>query len=455
MSARAAPFHPRRVAVARSGMIATAHWRASEVGARMFAEGGNAIDAAVAAAFALGVCEPAASGLGGQTLMMIRSAAQRRTLALDGSSRAPHRPPPAELPEDERLRGHRATTVPSTPAALGYALESFGRLPLARVLEGAIALADGGVAVTELQHRLTVRERSHLRAGTAGRLFLGPGGKALAVGAILRQPVLARTLRRIAEHGWRDFYQGGIARDIAADMARNGGLIQADDLAQIPMPIERRPVATNFAGLRVFAFPPLAGGRTLIAILDILGQSSARRRDPDTPDGAALLAGAIRRANLDRRDRPFDPSFHPQVEERRLLSEDHAKRVARELRAQLASKGETTHLSAMDAEGNVVALTQSIERVYGSFAASPELGFLYNNYMNAFELDDSAHRYYLRSNGAVRRRSRRDRAGRRRGRRRDLRSRRVRATMAIERKRAAVLAALTEFCVAMTWMEDE
>jgi gamma-glutamyltranspeptidase len=123
---------PPRVAASRHGMIATAQYRATEAGEKVLAAGGNAMDAAVAAAFALGVCEPAASGLGGQTMIVLYEAASRRRVALDGSSRAPHRATPGELSKAERRRGHRATTVPSTPAVLAYALQRYGTMELSQ-----------------------------------------------------------------------------------------------------------------------------------------------------------------------------------------------------------------------------------------------------------------------------------------------------------------------------------
>jgi gamma-glutamyltranspeptidase/glutathione hydrolase len=229
-------------------------------------------------------------------------------------------------------------------------------------------------------------------------LFLQEGKEPLPVGATFRQPVLARTLRRLAEHGWQDFYSGEIAQQIAADMAAHDGLIQLDDLAQVPVPIERRPVGGRFGTMRVFTFPPPGAGRTLLYILKLLEQFPVKRRGPDTREGALLLAEIIRRAMLDRQDRPFDPSYFPQTQDKRLLTDDYARMVARQLGPRLRTSGETTHLSTMDAEGCAVALTQSIERVYGSFAASPELGFLFNNYMSAFEHEDISHPYYLRPN---------------------------------------------------------
>jgi gamma-glutamyltranspeptidase/glutathione hydrolase len=392
--------HAQRVAVSRRGMVATAHSQASEAGAEILADGGNAVDAAVAAAFALGVCEPAASGLGGQTTMLVHLAEHRRTLALDGSSRAPNRSDAPALSKGDRLRGYRATTVPSTPATLAWALRTYGELPLARVLEPAIRLARKGYRVSALQQALTRRELKKLISGSAAPFFLR-GGEALYVaGARHRQPVLAETLARLAQNGVEDFYTGEIALEVDADMAANGGLIRRDDLAQIPWPIERRPLATRYEGLRVFTFPPPGAGRTLIEMLNVYQQLPPKLRNLETPQGAVALAETIRRAFRDRRDRPFDPHFYAQVSEKRMLSTDHARRVARRVLRRAAGSGETTHLSAMDAKGNVVSLTQSIERVYGAAVATPTLGFLYNNYMSAFEVEDISHPYYLRPNAA-------------------------------------------------------
>lgn len=418
---------PQRVSGSSNGMVSTAHYEATRAGVRILSEGGNAVDAAVASAFALGVCEPAASGLGGQTMMMIHVAEPRQTIALDGSSRAPNRATPELFQEKAgRLRGHTATTVPSTPATLAYALEKFGTMPLAQVLAPSIELAESGYRISRLQNSLTQRELKHLQAGTAAPLFLKNGKRPLAVRAEFRQPALANTFRRLAESGIEDFYQGKTADLIHEDMAANGGLLQRDDLAQIPWPVERRPLSCRFNNLRVLTFPPAGAGRTLIEMLHVLEHIPEKYHDPETPRGAIVLSEVIRQAFLDRRDRPFDPTYYQQVEDRRMMSRKYAEKVAAGIMKRVRKKrpaadssgeagrstqatgiqsspesemhGETTHLSVMDRNRNSVALTQSIERVYGSFAASPELGFLYNNYMSAFDYDDISHPYYLRPN---------------------------------------------------------
>lgn len=358
------------------------------------------MDAAVACAFALTVCEPAASGLGGQTMMLVYHAESHRKVALDGSSRAPYAAAPGSLGRGEVRRGYRASTVPSTPAVLAYALENYGSRKLGDILAPVIELAENGYQVSPLQRALTRRERRHLKKTSAARFFLVEGRKSPRVGYELRQPALAETLRRIAGAGIEDFYTGAIARSIVNDMAMNGGLIRTEDLAQIPWPIERRPITGRLGDARVFTMPPPGAGRTLIEMLNIVSHMKPREYDPDTPGGATILAGIIRQAFADRMDRPFDPSFYAQVDERRMLDPEYAKHVAREVRKGTPLQGETSHLSVMDRDGNVVALTQSIESVYGSCVAHAELGFLYNNYMSAFEHNDISHPYYMRP-GAV------------------------------------------------------
>lgn len=413
-------WEPQRVAASPDGVISTAHHLATQAGAQMLNEGGNAFDAAVAAALALCVCEPQACGLGGQTMAIFHRPTRRRTVALDGSSRAPSRAMnEAFTSKAEKLRGHRATTVPSTPAVMDYLARTYGTLPLSRLLEPAVQLASEGFPISALQRRLIAREHQHLLERPSGKVFLR-GGHVPDEGWLLVQPALAETLRRVAKLGVDDFYLGEIASEIERDMIDGGGLIRRDDLGHVPRPIERRPISCRFEDLRVLTFPPAGAGRTLVQMLHILSNFPQKSRDPDSLRGAVLLAETIRRAELDRRDRPFDPNFYPQVDDRKVVSEEYGKLVAKQIRARIRPaktadalgptdgrgatagdpmRGETTHLSVIDKWGNMVGVTQSIERVFGSFAMSPHLGFIYNNYMSAFEYRDFTHPYYLRPNG--------------------------------------------------------
>lgn len=392
---------PQRVAVSKQGMVATAHFRATEAGVRMLEAGGNAFDAAVAAAFALAVCEPQASGLGGQTMMLLHDAKANRTFALDGSSRVPRRAAIDQFADPEiRFTGHKATTVPSTPATLNYLLRKYGTLSVGEVLEPAIRIATDGYPITLLQRRLQRREKENFEKGNLGALFLKGGVKSFSVGDIFQQPVLARTLKTLAKNGIEDFYLGKVAKLIDRDMQANDGLIRLDDLADIPHPIEREVLTGRYQNLNIRTMPLPAGGRTLLEMLNIMAQFPAKLRNPDTPEGALLVVETIRQARLDRQEKAFDPYFSPLAKTRRILTREYARQTAERLSRRMAAHGETTHLSVMDRHGNVVALTQSIERVYGAKVVGPELGFIYNNYMSDFEFEDPSHPYYLRP-GAV------------------------------------------------------
>ena len=391
--------YPQRLAHSRRGMVATAHWMATAAGVEILEEGGNAVDAAIASAFALGVCEPMSSGLGGQTMMLIHLAGSGKNIAIDGSSRAPNRATPGRLRTREMRLGHRATTVPSTPAVLEYVRRSYGSLPLARLMEPAIRLAEDGYRISELQNFLASRAEKDLCTCCGGNLFL-KNGEVYPVGSLFKQPALSKTLHQLAKKGVEDFYTGEIAHRIHEDMQANEGLLHEDDLARIPWPIERRPVSGRYRDGRLLTFPPPGAGRVLIEMLNIMRHFQGSQWDIDSPRGVVLLAEVIRHAQLDRRDRPFDPSFYPQVEEEYTISAKYASRIARSLHRQLKTGGETSHLSVMDKTGNTVALTQSIERAFGACAINPDLGFLYNNYMSAFEYKDISHPYFLRPNAA-------------------------------------------------------
>ncbi len=377
-------------------MVATQHPGGTDAGAEMLAAGGNAFDAAVAAAFALGVCEPSASGLAGQTMALLHEARLGRTVALDGSSRAPNHATSRSIPPEARSVGYRAATVPSTPATLAYLHDRYGSLPWPDLLRPAIRLADEGFPVSSLQQHLAESKLDLLRAGTAAELFLADGKDPYREGDTLRQPAMAATLRRLAEHGASDFYQGAIASSIVADMAAHDGLIGRDDLLQVPWPVERDPDRGEFAGLEVATFPPAGAGRVLLQILHVLDRSPLDLRDPDRASGARFLARAIRRALEDHEGEPRDPERHAQLVHD-MLAERRLEVLARELAGGVG--GDTTHLSVMDADGNAVGLTQSIELFWGACVANRELGMLYNSYISAFRHDDPAHPYALRPNG--------------------------------------------------------
>jgi gamma-glutamyltranspeptidase/glutathione hydrolase len=288
----------------------------------------------------------------------------------------------------------------------------YGRLDWRTVLGPAIRIARNGYGITQLQHDLQVRERDNFLAvpsRTGARYFLSRGSEPYPVGSCFKQTELANVLELIALKGVEAFYQGGIAQQIDADMRANDGLLRADDLALVPWPIERRPLARRYRGYLVKTMPPPGAGRTLLLVLLMLNYLQSKFVGGQAPERYHFLAETFRKAFLQRQDRPFDPNTYPQLHDKRMLS----RQFARELAASIAEEmdirlpledapgedvGETTHFSVMDRDGNTVAMTQSIELAFGSKVAADGLGFLYNNYMLAFELENPAHPYYLRPN---------------------------------------------------------
>lgn len=396
---------------ATGGMVATAFPDATRAGVQMLERGGNAVDAACAAALALGVCEPQGSGLGGQTMALLRI--DGRTIAVDGSSHAP------ALAHRSRLRsrrsrelGYTATTIPTTLAVLGHLNRSYGRLEWSTLFEPAVRIAENGYRITPLQSGLQEREKSGFlrvpsRAGA--RYFLKNGTTPYPSGENFVQKDLAATLSQVASDGFEAFYRGHIGQRIDADMKEHRGLLRAEDLALLPEVIEREALADTYRGLTVHTFPPPGAGHTLLLILKMMERFPARRLSDGTPEAYRLLAEIQRLALVENRSDPLNPHTFHQLQP----WTEHTRRRAHSLAASidegpsprgqsLASgddPGETTHLSVMDGAGNVAAITQSVNLVYGSKAAADGLGFLYNDYVEAFQYDKPTHYYNLRPSG--------------------------------------------------------
>jgi gamma-glutamyltranspeptidase / glutathione hydrolase len=359
---------------------------ATEAGIEVLREGGNAMDAAIAAAWALGVCEPSASGLGGHTIMLVRFA-DGRTVVIDGASRAPGSASIATVSAADQQHGHRSCTVPSTPATLDWAQRRYGALSRERVMAPAIRIAHEGYEVTPLQHRQTRGMLEALRATPGGRLFLKDGA-APRPGDLRRQPRLAATLERLASLGATDFYEGAIAREIASDMRRNGGLLDEEDLAHCAPPEEMEPLSTVHGDYLLLSAPPPSGGLDLLLAFNVMNvlRAGGLEAGSDTwREAVALTTSAVFRERERRALAATDLDKHVRQQ---VLGAPYAHDIARNLHNPAAwgseqpeEPGDTAHVSTCDGAGNVVLLTQSIHSVFGARVAHPDLGFLYNNYL--------------------------------------------------------------------------
>jgi gamma-glutamyltranspeptidase/glutathione hydrolase len=379
------------------GMVVSGIPEASRAGATILEQGGNAVDAAVAAAFAIGVVDPLNAGLGGQCYILVHLR-DGRDVAVDGSSPLPLRVVPEEikpLKESGFLWGYKFATTPATPAALAYTLKRYGTMSLAQVLAPAIDLADyGHVLVPTIQilvdtYAARIRENEFL-----AHILLKDGLVPFPPGHVYCQPVLAETLRRLAAHEVEDFYHGRIAEEIAADMAANGGYVSTLDLARVRI-TERSPVRGSYRGFEVVAFPYPGGGDILVEALEILGAFPPELLRYDSVDRMHLLLEAMRIAFRDATGKTESPFLStgfsdPTRAERRaaLIRFDRALRDDELPTAhnQYFNDKDTTHVSVVDRSGNAVALTQTLG--YGSFVATPSLGFQYNSLLETSEFCD-------------------------------------------------------------------
>lgn len=379
---------------AAPGVVSAASPEAAAAGREILERGGNAIDAAVAVAFSLAVTEPAMSGLGAGIQILLQGP-HRDPLVINGTSRAPAVMPAGITAAD--LTGHRATTVPSTVRTLDYAWRRHGsgRLAWADLLAPAIRSAEEGFVIGAFRHKVLTRTAASLRTHPSGAaLTLNPDGSVPAVGTVWKQPVLARTLRRLATHGADDFYRGEIARDIAADMAANDGWITADDLARLPEPREQPALRGTYRGWDVATLAPPASGWVVLQILNVLERSPSGELAPGAPTRDARLVEALAIGHTSNQRSPVHDMADPVAESAGRISKETAAELLAAARAR--NPGETTHFSLVDGDGLAVAVTTSINNYYGAQVASPSLGFLYNDYMHEFVLDDPNHPFALR-----------------------------------------------------------
>ncbi len=402
------PTKNKKCSVAKRGMVSTAFPDATKAGLDMLKKGGNAVDAACASALAIGVCEPQASGIGGQSMAIIHVGG--KTLAVDGSSRAPSLAHISFFKNKLLSRlGYKASTVPSTVATLGYLNERYGRLDWPTIVKPSIRIAKRGYRITKLQHELQEKHLENffkIKSKSGAKYFLKDGEVPYGIGDLFVQDDLANTLEQLAAYGFRSFYHGLIANLIDKDMRLNKGFLRKEDLAFIPLPIERKVISRKYRGIHVCTVPPPAAGPTMLLVLMMLSNLPSKFLTR-TPKSYHFVSEIHRKALLYREQRRFNPRTYHQVNEKTHLSKNFAKTLTKTIRdnvdpelplRELTETEDTTHLSVMDEEGNTVGITQSIELVYGSKAAADGLGFLYNNYMSAFEFENPNHPYYLRPN---------------------------------------------------------
>jgi len=392
---------------ARHGMVASTNEVASRVGVEIMKRGGNAVDAAIAVAFALTVTHPAAGNLGGGGFMLIRLK-DGRTTAIDYREMAPgaaHRnvylDKNGNLIEGEggSLVGYRAAGIPGTVRGMELALKKYGsgKLTWAQLVEPARQLAGRGFTVTNELARSLYSNREYLEKYAETKRIYLKGGKFYQEGELFRQPELAATFARLQRFGPNEFYEGETARLIVADMKRNNGLMTMDDLRGY-VAKERTPVRGNYRGYEIISMPPpSSGGAVLIQMLNILEGFDLQKLEANSSNRYHLMAEAMRRAFADRAEYMGDSDF-VKVPVPGLIDKAYAATLRATINTERASTSEeiragrpagyesdeTTHFTVVDAEGNAVSNTYTLNNSYGSAAVAKGTGLLLNDEMDDF-----------------------------------------------------------------------
>jgi gamma-glutamyltranspeptidase/glutathione hydrolase len=394
----------RKPAEGTTGMVAAAHPLASKIGVEILQKGGNAVDAAVATAFGLGVVEPNASGLGGGGFILIYSAKTKEVITIDYRERAPLRATPdmyklapdGKVVDAETTVGHKAVAVPGTLAGLTLALNRYGTMSLKEVMAPAIRVAEGGYEITPTMNGMMKDNFEKLsKFPEAARIYL-KDGLPYEVGDRITLKDLAKTYRLISEKGPDVFYRGEIAEAIEKEMKASGkGLVTKEDLAAY-QPVIRTPVRGSYRGYEIVSMAPASSGGThIIQLLNILEGYDMAKLGHNTSASIHLMAEAMKRVFADRAKFMADPDF-VKVPIEGLISKGYADELRKSINEEKAGEkippgnplpfgsGGTSHLSVIDKEGNLVALTQTINLFFGSGVLVPGTGVMLNDEMDDF-----------------------------------------------------------------------
>ena len=393
----AKPAHPPGAA------IASAHALATEAGIEVIRQGGNAFDAAVAVSSVLSVVEPISSGLGGGGLWLLHDAKSGKDVFVDARETAPAAATEAmylnadgSFNSDRAQNGPWSAGIPGLPAMLVHVAEKYGRLPLKQSLQPAIRIASDGFPVYARMERGYAAKRAVMDRYPGTRALFSPGGKPIREGDLFRQRDLANTLQLLADKGFDGFYRGTVANKLVAGVNAQGGKWKASELAGYAVK-ERAPIRFKYNAWDITTAPPVSsGGIALAQMLQILEPYDLARMSQ--AEQVHLVVESMRRAFRDRTFYLGDPDF-VQVPQKLLTSRDYAAGLRATINPARATPSdllsgqptpledeETTHFSIIDAEGNRVGGTQTVNLLYGSGLVAPGTGVLLNDEMDDFAL---------------------------------------------------------------------
>lgn len=415
--------------IGTKGAVVANHTLASQAGMRILHQGGNAVDAAIAVAFALGPAEPQGSSIGGDGFVMVHMAANRSIEVANGTGAAPLAATADKYRDGIPVTGILGTSVPGIVDALLSAHERHGTLSLAQCLEPAIELCEDGVPVSEFQSRMASQNPVLRSSSTSGPIF-APNGSWLKPGEIRRNPDLAKSYKLIADQGRDAFYEGDIARDIARYSEENDGLLTYEDLQRHKVEWQE-PISVNYRGRTVYEAPPNSSGHILLQELAMFERFDPEQFGYMTPESVHLMVEAKKLAFADREafladpdyiDVPIEGLLNPEyLAERAQLIDidksvenvaegdpwafmdrapDNRKKHRRGGRLHAAGT-DTTHFCVIDRWGNAVGELQSIQTMFGSCVIAGSTGILMNNRMTYWHLDPD-HIDYLNPGQRVR-----------------------------------------------------
>ncbi|MEZ5892212.1 MAG: gamma-glutamyltransferase [Parvularculaceae bacterium] len=399
----------------REGMVAAEEKLAAEAGADMLAKGGNAVDAAVATAFALAVTYPSAGNIGGGGFMLVYLKDEDRTIAIDYRETAPaaasrdmYLDANGDVVSEDILHTLKGAGVPGTIAGLLYAQEKYGKLSRKDVMAPAIRLAEKGYPISYFSTAMVESERAVLMKDAAARAeFFKPDGSSYLPGDHFKRKDLARTLKEVSKLGRDGFYKGWVADALVSEMAAHGGLVTQADLDGFKV-VEREPLRGTYRGYEIVTMPPpSSGGVHLIEMLNMLETRQPAPGQSDDAENLHFLAEVMRRAYVDRAEHLGDPDF-VKVPAAGLMSKEYAKGLVASIKQKKATpsamlhegdpypyeSSDTTHFSIIDADGNMVANTYTLNASFGSGIVIPGTGIVMNNEMDDFSAAPGVPNYY-------------------------------------------------------------
>lgn len=384
-------------------MVVSDNQLASQVGVDILKQGGNAIDASIATAFALAVTHPQAGNIGGGGFMVFRNS-NGQPSTIDFREKAPLAATSdmfldenGELVQGSNHNGLKSVGVPGTVAGLFMAHEKYGSLPWKQLVQPAVDLAENGV-------KLSFTLSQHAKAFLANEestdfmkaFYKNEKGELVQFGEVWKQPALANTLKLIRDNGRDGFYKGKVAKAFTNHMKNNGGIITQKDLNKYEA-IERKPIKGTYKGFDIYGMPPpSSGGVALIEMMNIMEEANIDSIPFNSTEYVHLVAETMRRAFADRAEHLGDPDFNPDMPIDKLISKEFASMRYQNIDMTKASVSDsskfgqlydgrnTTHFSVADKDGNTVSVTYTLEYSYGARDGSSELGFIYNNEMGDF-----------------------------------------------------------------------